>query len=137
MPKHIVYSLLATGLWGFWAVFAKLSADRIGHQASALIYSAASFLTVVLMFALSGQSLRNTGSAGSLFAVLAGALGGLAVVCFQRAIAAGPLSTTVSLTALYPAIPVVYGLLILAERLSPVRLTGVVLAIAAGFLLTI
>ena len=137
MPKHVLYSLMATGLWGFWAIFAKLSADRIGYQSSALIYSAASFLTVLAVFLLSGHHVRSAGLAGSVFAVLAGVLGGLAVASFQRAMSSGPLGTTVSLTALFPAVPVLFGLLFLAERLSPVKLVGVVLAVAAGFLLSI
>ena len=136
MQKHVVYSLLATGLWGFWAVFAKLSADRIGHHASALLYSAASLLTVLAIFLASGQTLRNTDIPGGLMALLAGVLGGLAVASFQKAMASGPLGTSVSITALFPAIPVIFGLLFLAESLSPTKLAGIVLAIGAGVLLS-
>jgi uncharacterized membrane protein len=137
MPKHVVYSLMATGLWGFWAVFAKLAADRIGHAASALVFSAASFLTVLAVCIISGESLRTSGFSGTAMAVLAGVSGGLAVVSFQKAMSSGPLGVSVSITALYPAVPVIFGLLFLAEHLSPVRLTGVVLAVAAGVLLSI
>ena len=137
MPKHVVYSLMATGLWGFWAIFAKLSADRIGHQASALICSAFAFLTVLGIFLVSGQSLRNTGIAGGVLATLAGLLGGMAVVSFQKAMSTGPLGTSVSLTALYPAIPVLFGLLFLAEKLPPAKIAGILLAIAAGVMLSI
>ena len=137
MPKHVVYSLMATALWGFWAVFAKLAADRIGHHSSALIYSAASFLTVLGIFIASGSTLRGTGITGGVLAVSAGITGGLAVASFQKAMSCGPLGTSVTITALYPAIPVVFGLLFLAERLSATKLAGVVLAIAAGVLLSL
>jgi len=137
MPKHVVYSLMATGLWGFWAVFAKLSADRIGHHASALIYSSFAFLTVLGIFLASGQSLRNTGVAGGVFAAIAGVLGGMAVASFQKAMSTGPLGTSVSLTALYPAIPVLFGILLLSERLSVTKTAGILLAIAAGVLLSV
>jgi uncharacterized membrane protein len=137
MPKHVVYSLMAAGLWGFWAVFAKLSADRIGHHASALIYSTFAFLTVLGIFVASGQSLRNAGISGSALAVVAGVLGGLALASFQKAMSTGPLGTSVSLTALYPAIPVLFGLLFLSEQLSVTKTVGILLAIAAGVLLSV
>jgi len=137
MPKHVMYTLMATVLWGFWAVLAKLSADRIGYYSSALIYSAFSFLTVLVIFLVMGQNFRNTGIPGGTIAAAAGVLGGLALISFQRAMSTGPLGTSVSLTALYPAIPVIFGLLVLSEKLSVTKGAGIVLAIAAGILLSL
>ncbi len=30
MSKPVLYSLIASGLWGIWGIFAKLAADRMG-----------------------------------------------------------------------------------------------------------
>ena len=39
MEKHIMFSLTATVLWGFWAILVKISSTRIGHWPSILVYT--------------------------------------------------------------------------------------------------
>jgi len=136
MPRSIIYSLMATGLWGVWGISAKLAADRIGHWPSLLIYSSASFITILFLFILMGSTLKNISTPGILLAVLAGLSGGLAVTSFQKAISTGPLSSSISLTALYPLIPVLYGVLLLGEEITTAKGIGMGLAIAAGILLS-
>lgn len=135
MPRSLVFSLAATLLWGVWGITAKLAADRLGHWPSLFLYSAVSFLMISTMFALSGSSLRQIPLQGALLAVAAGLSGGLAVAAFQKALSCGPLSSSISLTALYPLIPVLYGAIILGERVTVARGTGMALAIVAGVLL--
>ncbi|OPL19490.1 MAG: hypothetical protein AVO35_10765 [Candidatus Aegiribacteria sp. MLS_C] len=135
MPRSIAFSLAATLLWGVWGITAKLAADRLGHWPSLVLYSAVSFIIISTMFALSGSSLRHLPLRGGLLAVAAGLSGGLAVAAFQKALSCGPLSSSISLTALYPLIPVLYGAIILGERVTVARGTGMVLALVAGVLL--
>lgn len=135
MSRSMLFALAATLLWGIWGITAKLAADRLGHWPSLFFYSIVSFGVIAGMFLLSGSTVRNAPPGGITLAVAAGLSGGLAVAAFQKALSCGPLSSTISLTALYPLIPVLYGAIILSEKITPARGAGMGLAIIAGVLL--
>ena len=107
----------------------------MGHWPSLFIYSSVSFLLILLVFSVTGSTLKHASTPGILLAVTAGLSGGLAVTSFQKALSCGPLSSSISLTALYPLIPVLYGVLLLGEEITLARGTGMGLAIVAGVLL--
>ncbi|MFD7075844.1 EamA family transporter [Nocardioides sp. NPDC059952] len=67
----------------------------------------------------------------------AGVLGTFALVLYSFAAQQQLLSLAVVLTALYPAIPVLLGLIVLRERLSALQVTGLVLTAAAISLITL
>jgi len=135
MSRSAVYSLIATGLWGIWGISAKLAADRIGHWSSLILYSTVSFIMVLLMFMLSGSRLQTAPVSGAILGGVAGLSGALAIAAFQKALSCGPLSTSISLTALYPIIPVIYGVLLMGEEITLTKGAGMLLAVAAGVLL--
>ncbi len=84
MEKHIVFSLTATVLWGFWAILVKISSTRMGHWPSILIYTLFSVVTVALLFMGLGQNLRSVDATGVLIAGGAGILGGLALFSSRK-----------------------------------------------------
>ncbi|MBD3277426.1 MAG: EamA family transporter [Candidatus Aegiribacteria sp.] len=137
MSRPMVFSLAATLLWGIWGITAKLAADRIGHWPSLFVYSTTSFLAVLLMFKLFGSGLSSVTGSGMLLAVTAGLSGALAIAAFQKALSSGPLSTSISLTSLYPILPVIYGVLLLNEKITMTKGIGILLALAAGVLLSL
>ena len=137
MQKHIMFSLTATVLWGFWAILVKISSTRIGHWPSIMVYTVFSLVTVLVLFIGLGQSLRNIDTPGMLIAGAAGILGGLALVFFQKAVSSGPVSTSTAISALYPTIAVVFGIFILKEQPSAINLIGILLALAGGILISI
>lgn len=137
MQKHILYGLVATCMWGVWAILVKLASGRIGHWPSVMVYTLASVTTTVVIFTSLGKSLRGMDPAGVWIAVAAGVLGGLAVVFFQKALSVGPVSTTTAISALYPVFAVVFGVLFLKERLSPLNYAGIAMALAAGVLISL
>lgn len=67
----------------------------------------------------------------------AGVLGTFALVLYSFATQQQLLSVAVVLTALYPAIPVILGLIFLRERLSVLQIAGLVLAAAAVALIAL
>ncbi|MDQ4109724.1 MAG: DMT family transporter [Actinomycetota bacterium] len=67
----------------------------------------------------------------------AGVLGTFALVLYSFAAQQQLLSVAVVLTALYPAIPVILGLIFLRERLSTLQIAGLVLASAAVSLIAL
>jgi len=137
LQKHILYSLAATSMWGVWAILIKLSAQRIGHWPSVMVYTIASVTTTVVIFTSLGKSLRGMEATGVAIAVVAGILGGLAVVFFQKALSEGPVSTTTAISALYPIFAVAFGVLFLKERLSALNYAGIAMALAAGVLISL
>ena len=137
MQKHIMYSLGATVLWGVWAVLVKISSTRMGHWPSVLIYTVFSLASVSILFISQGQNLKQVDLTGLLIAGTAGILGGLALILFQKAVSCGPVSTSTALTALYPVFAIVFGVFFLKENLSSLNIIGVILAVAAGILISI
>ena len=137
MEKHITFSLVATVLWGFWAILVKVSSTRIGHWPSIMVYTLFSLFTVAVLFLSLGQTLRNADTTGMLIAALAGVLGGLALIFFQKAVSCGPVITSTALSALYPVLAVVFGVFVLKEQPSTTNLIGILLAIAGGVLISI
>ncbi len=135
MSRSVMFSLAATLLWGVWGITAKLAADRLGHWPSLFLYSMVSFVIITTMFLLSGSTVRHVPAGGMILVAAAGLSGALAVAAFQKALSCGPLSSSISLTALYPVIPVLYGVIILSEKITVARGAGMGLAIVAGVLL--
>ena len=137
MQKHIMFSLAATVLWGFWAILVKISSTRIGHWPSIMVYTLFSLATVLILFMSLGQTLRNSDATGILVAGAAGILGGLALVFFQKAVSCGPVSTSTALSALYPVLAVAFGIFVLKEHPSTTNMIGIMLALAGGVLISI
>lgn len=137
MEKHIMFSLTATVLWGFWAILVKISSTRIGHWPSILVYTIFSVATVLILFFALGQTLRNADTTGVVIAAVAGVVGGLALIFFQKAVSCGPVSTSTALSALYPVLAVVFGIFVLKEQPSVTNLIGILLALAGGVLISI
>ncbi|MCK5131215.1 MAG: EamA family transporter [Candidatus Sabulitectum sp.] len=137
MQKHITYSLVATVLWGVWAVLVKISSTRMGHWPSVFIYTMFSVITVVVLFFSLGQNFKQVETTGALIAGLAGILGGLALVFFQKALSCGPVSTSTAISALYPVFAIVFGVFFLKESLSTLNTIGIFLALVAGVLISI
>lgn len=137
MEKHIMFSLAATVLWGFWAILVKISSTRMGHWPSIMVYTVFSLITVLVLFIGLGQTMRNADTTGMAIAGLAGVLGGLALVFFQKAVSCGPVSTSTALSALYPLLAVVFGIFVLKEQPSLTNLIGIFLALAGGVLISI
>lgn len=137
MQKHIMFSLAATVLWGFWAILVKISSTRIGHWPSVLVYTLFSAVTVIVLFIGLGQHMRFSDTTGMLIAGTAGILGGLALIFFQKALSCGPVSTSTAISALYPVLAVIFGILVLKEHPSTVNMIGILLALAGGILISV
>ena len=67
----------------------------------------------------------------ALAALTSGAVGTLAIVCYTMATRQQLLAVAVVLTALYPVVPVLLGLTVLRERVTPAQTAGLGLAGAA------
>jgi len=73
---------------------------------------------------------------GWLFVVLAGLAGTIGTAAFYIALSGWKVSVVVPLTALYPAVTILLSLLFLREEVALHQIIGVVLAVAAIFLIS-
>lgn len=131
----IVYASLAIVLWGLCGIFMKLGTNRISAR-SMVIWVTVGFLFLVpLMWkftSLSGLSLRFI-TIGLMGGVMNG-LGNWAVfMCLEMGANA---SVAIPLTALYPLVTILLATVLLAERPTPLQWLGIVIALAAGAMLS-
>ncbi|QUH02423.1 EamA family transporter [Saccharopolyspora erythraea] len=102
-----------------------------------VVASRAASVLVILPLVLRRPARLRLRPAVACGAVAAGALGSLAIVLFTLAAREQLLSVAVVLTALYPAIPVLLGLVVLGERLTRARRAGLLCAASAVALISL
>jgi bacterial/archaeal transporter family protein len=131
VPIGFVYALIAIVLYGVVGLFQKLATNRISAKASVLCCCVGYLLPVPYLLAstdpitasglylLVGFMVGVTSQLGSWFLFASLASGAKA-------------SVAVTLTALYPLFTVLLATWLLGERLTALQWLGVVLALAAG-----
>jgi transporter family protein len=135
VSSWLALSLVSLGLWGLWGVFSKVATQHLGPQVAYLI----GIFGYVPVF---GILLYETGGNipwqpwGWAIALAAGMSTGFGLFFFFRALSTGNASVVVPLTSLYPVVTVLLSWLFLGENLSPRQWTGLVLAMAAVWLLS-
>jgi transporter family protein len=129
------FSLAALGLWGVWGVLSKAASQHLPASAVYLI-SITGHLAVIGYLGLTGGLTIPWQPAGFTFALTSGVCMAFGFLSFLTALAAGPASVVVPLTALYPMVTVVLSWAVLKEDLTGRHLAGIVLALAAGWLLS-
>jgi len=134
MSPWVVFSLVALMLWGIWGVFSKVATGYLGPQAAYLL-GILGYLPIlaILLYQTGGRIPWHLG--GWAAAGAAGACTAAALFFFYRALAQGPVAVVVPLTSLYQVVTVALSWLFLGESLSPRQLAGLVLAVAAVWLL--
>lgn len=125
-------SLLCFGLWGF---FTKVALTYIDPK-SALVYQVIGiicigFLTLSLLNFKPAADMK-----GISFAVLSGIATGIGSLLYLVAADKGKVTTVVTMTALYPLITIFLAYLILHEAINFKQGAGIVLALAAIYLLS-
>jgi transporter family protein len=134
-----VFTLAALTIvvWGTHGFFSKLAIERVDQQI--IIWgSLVACPTVFLAYlAASGQLLPiNWHASGISFGLLAGLAGCSGTILFYQLLAREAASLVVPLTSLYPAFTVVLSAVFLNEGLTPMRILGIIFALAAVFLLS-
>ena len=137
MPAWLRYSLLTILVWGAWGVVSKIVSDRIDANTNQVFFS----LGLLPLIIFVARSPRTRGDdrrrSGITWAFLTGILGGTGNIAFFRAlVVGGQASIVVPATALYPLVTVILASWFLHERMRRIQQLGLVLALAAIYLLS-
>jgi transporter family protein len=126
---------MALGLWGVWGFLGKVGARHLPPSLGYLL-AASGHLVVVAYLLAGGLGPVVWHPAGIAAALGSGLAMAVALLFFFEALARGPATVVVPLTALYPAVTVVLSCLFLQEALTWRHAAGLALALAAGWLLS-
>jgi uncharacterized membrane protein len=122
--------------WGLWAFFPKLAQKHLGDATSGIIYQyLGSIIFVAVVVVAQGKSLPTWDLRGALFAMAAGVAATVGSFFYYRSLATVDVSVASALTALYPSISILLGLLLLGERLVLRQWLGVALALVSVVLI--
>lgn len=135
MTQWLPAALLALFSFGLWGLFTKLAILHVDSK-SALIFQTAGVLIVGLI-TLSMLHFKPTiDLKGFSFGLLTGIAYGVGCLFYLIAADKGKITTVVTLTALYPLITIILSYLLLHETVSMKQCLGILLALAAIFLMS-
>ena len=135
--EMLVWSAVAIVGWGLYGIFAKQSSGRIGMQAMFWSQLAMVLGAVIYLFFIRNLFPFNTDGQGIILGLATGLSSLVAVVALFTLLSRQfPVSIVYPLTALYPLVTVILGIVFLGEAITPLRGLGAVLAVAAIVLLS-
>jgi len=128
-----IWMIVYLVLLGVWGVMVKVASVRLNALTVTFVSTTAAWLTVVL-FSL--PRLNFSSRFGVSIAVLCGVIGGITSIIFYGVLKYAPASIVIPLTTLYILVTVVLSYALLGETISLRQAAGILLGIAAVFLLT-
>lgn len=137
MPSQswLIPALLCMAAWGLSRLFPKLATNHIDPKSAFALEVTGEVIVAVGMLLFMGFKPVFNVKGGS-FALLAGMFGALGVYWYLLAADRGNVSQLVGITALYPVITVILGVLVLNEPLTMKQIAGVGLAVLAVYLVS-
>jgi|Deesub1362A_J573_1020465.scaffolds.fasta_scaffold07606_3 transporter family protein len=135
MKGIVAWCIAVIILWGLWAFLFKIGSSDIGIK-NALFYA---YLTgIILSLAIVAYSFPENFEIrkGVLFIILSTVIGFAGTIIWYVILQKHKASIITSFTALYPVVTVLLSILILKEKLSLPNAIGILLALAAGILLS-
>ncbi len=133
-PRWAGYALLCILCWGIWGILSKVGSDRMDPMQMQVLFTVG-MLPPVLLALIRLRFKVETDRSGALYGILNGVFTGVGLLAFYAAMAKGKASVVGPVTALFPLLTVLLALLVLKERMNGIQSTGVLLALAAIFVL--
>ncbi len=136
MPKWFLYCTISLVMWAAWSLLSPLAAKDLPGPTIQII-SSIGLLPVALAMFLSPNIWRATNyKKGVLLAAATGVLGGTGNVFLYEALShGGPASYVFPISSMCPLIPVLAAPFLFGERLRPVQMLGIGIALVAIVLL--
>jgi transporter family protein len=137
MPAWFAYSLLTILVWGAWGAVSKVASDGVDANTNQIFFTMGLFPLMLVVWRskrLRGGTERRKGIS---WAFITGILGGLGNIAFFHALViGGKASIVMPATALFPLVTVILAIALLHEKISNQQKVGLVLALAAIYLLS-
>jgi transporter family protein len=136
--RWLYYSLLTVLLWGGWGAISKAVADNVNAYVNQFLFTVG-LLPLMLVFLRSPRLAggRNR-KLGIIFAFLTGILGGLGNIAFFKSLSlGGRVTIVVPVCGLAPLVTVLVAFVVLHERMTNYQKVGLVVALAAIYLLSL
>lgn len=134
MEKWFILGLLAVFLFGLGSFFGKFASNS-DISPRVYFFEVVGTITVFTTFFFLKKSEILNGFSVNYYAIGMGLCWGIGTVLFIFALENSKISMISTLTALYPAITIILAYIFLAERLEAKEVVGVLLAMAAIFLI--
>jgi len=135
MKDWLLPTLLTLFTWGLWAFLPKLAAKYIDPQSS-IIYQVAGGLLVGLVVLVSVKGQVQFNVPGFTLSLAIGILGFFGAFMYLVAVSRGPLTLVAPVTALYPMLAILLGLIFLGEAITLKQGAGIGLSIVAIYLIS-
>lgn len=138
-PAWLAYSLLTILVWGAWGALSKVASADVDTNTNQIFFTVG-LAPLILAVLLKSKSLKEgkNRSAGMGWAFLTGILGGTGnLAFFQALVIGGKASIVIPATGLFPLVTVILATIFLRERLGNLQKAGVVVALAAIYLLSL
>ena len=131
----LVASMITVLLWGIVGLLQKMGSTH-GTSNSLFIWTTAGYI-LLLPFLLGDSHLMSLPARSIAVGVICGFTNALGAWSLYTALERGArASVAVPLTSLYPLVTLILAFVVLGERLTALQTAGVVLALAAGVLLS-
>jgi transporter family protein len=138
MPAWFAWSLLALFSWGVWAIIARVIGTALLPAQSQAVSTLGMLPIIGILPLLRTKQASPNPRKGTLVALSAGVLSCLGNVAYYHALNRGEKATTVvPLTAMYPLVTIFLAVLLMRERLNRLQLCGILLSLAAIYLLNV
>ncbi|WP_422746969.1 DMT family transporter [Mycobacterium sp. WMMD1722] len=132
----IFYAALLILFWGVWGAFSALPATNYGYP-DEMIYSIWALTMIIpAAVALRGQKWDRR-PAATVYGLLIGLTGAGGQLVLFQALTMGPAYLIFPIVSISPAITVIMAMVLLRERISPLAVVGLIMALAAIVLFTV
>jgi transporter family protein len=136
--KWLSYSLLTILLWGGWGALSRAVSDDINAYMNQVAFTLGLLPLGLLVFRSPRIAGGRNRKRGIFFAFLTGILGGTGNIAFFKALTTGgQAAVVVPMGGLAPLVTVLVAFVVLRERMSTYQKMGLVVALAAIYLLSL
>ena len=134
MKPWFFFSIMTLLSWGVWGVCSKL-ASNYSRPKQTLLFQAVGAVAFALLILTVERFQIQRSPVGFGWSFAAGFVNFTGFLFFFWAIEKGKVSTVIALSSLYPVVTILLSILLLHEKITIREGAGIVLALAAGFLL--
>ena len=139
MGNWLTWALLSAFFAALTAILAKLGVAGVDSNLATAVRTSVVVVFTWLLVALTRQAagIPMLSRRNWLFLVLSGLATGLSWLCYFHALKVGPVSKVASIDKLSVVLVIVFGALILGERLSVAKAAGGALIVAGAILIAL